>query len=98
MTITFGNAVHEAAKTPGFLETIGLTLASSAFLIGFAVIAFIIMAVLLENELEGWATTIFSVATAFFVWHFKSDLLAFISTSPLQTLGFVSFYIISGIA
>jgi len=97
MTITFGQAVQQTANTPGFFESIGVFIGSASFLIILGLVAFIGMAILLENELEGWATTLFSLATALVLWHFKSDIFGFVVSSPYQTIGFILSYITIGI-
>lgn len=73
-------------------------LGTTSFIITFLVIAAILMAVLLEFEREGWATTFFSLGLALILWNFKGDIWNFISSNPLKTTGFALFYVLSGIA
>jgi hypothetical protein len=72
----------------------GLFFTSTAFLIAIVIIA---MAVLLELEKEGWATSVFSIGIALILWHFKGDTWDFIKSNPASTIGFASTYVIVGV-
>lgn len=79
------------------IETITALLASATFIWSASIIAIIAMAILLENELEGWATTIFSLGLALLLWNFKMDIWSFIISNPTKTIGFILFYILAGV-
>lgn len=70
---------------------------SPLFLLCFAIVAFIAIAILLEFEKEGWATTVFSLSIALLLWNYKNDLLWFIGSNPAATIGFVVSYVVLGI-
>ena len=72
-------------------------IASIPFLIGMIVTAFIAMIVLLETEKEGWATTVFSIAIGILLWDFKEAIFGFVTSNPLQTLGFIASYVVVGV-
>lgn len=77
-----------------FLQTL---FASAAILWG-TIIAFVLtIAILLENEREGWATTITSIGLALVLWLNKDVALDFIKSHPSQILGFAGAYILLGI-
>lgn len=80
------------------LETITTLLASSTFIIGAWVAIAILMAILLEFEKEGWATTFFSLGIALLLWNFRSDIWTFISSNPTATIGFSLTYVLAGVA
>lgn len=79
------------------LETITALLASTTFMIGAWVVIAILMAILLEFEKEGWATTFFSLGIALLLWNFRTDIWTFISSNPTATIGFTVTYILIGI-
>lgn len=79
------------------LETITALLASTTFIIGAWIAIAITMAVLLEFEKEGWATTFFSLGIALLLWNFRTDIWTFISSNPTATIGFSLAYILAGI-
>jgi hypothetical protein len=72
-------------------------LGTTSFIIGFLVVAALLIAILLEFEREGWATTFFSLALALVFWNFKEDIWNFVSSKPWQTVAFAAFYVVSGI-
>lgn len=72
-------------------------LTSATFIFWFAIIAVITMAVLLEYEREGWATTIFSVGSALILWNYRESILGFVMESPGTTFGFIGSYVVTGI-
>ena len=72
-------------------------LASSAFIWTASIILIIAMAITLEYEREGWATTFFSLGIALFLWNFRSDIWTTISTNPTATIGFAVSYVLIGI-
>ncbi len=75
------------------------SLLASATFIWVATIAILIaMAVLLEFEKEGWATTFFSLGTALILWNFRGEIWEFISGNPSATIGFAVSYVVIGIA
>jgi hypothetical protein len=79
------------------METITALLASSTFIIGAWVAIAIFMAILLEFEYEGWATTLFSLGIALVLWNFKGDIWTFISSNPTATIGFAVSYVVIGV-
>ena len=80
------------------MEMITSLLASATF-IWVATIAILVgMAVLLEFEKEGWATTLFSLGTALILWNFRGEIWEFISGNPSATIGFAVSYVVIGIA
>jgi hypothetical protein len=79
------------------LETITALLASTTFMIGAWVVIAILMAILLEFEKEGWATTFFSLGIALLLWNFRTDIWTFISSNPTATIGFTVSYVLAGI-
>jgi hypothetical protein len=72
-------------------------LTSAAFIFWFAIAAVITMAVLLEYEREGWATTIFSVGSALILWNYRESIINFVTDSPGTTFGFIGSYVAAGI-
>jgi hypothetical protein len=79
------------------LETITALLASTTFMIGAWVVIAILMAILLEFEKEGWATTFFSLGIALLLWNFRGDIWTFISSNPTATIGFAVSYVVVGV-
>ena len=79
------------------METITALLASSTFIIGAWVAIAILMAILLEFEKEGWATTFFSLGIALLLWNFRGDIWTFISSNPTATIGFAVSYVVVGV-
>jgi len=72
-------------------------LTSTTFLWVASIIIIILMAILLEFQREGWATTFFSLGIALIIWNFKTDIWYFVSSNPLSTLGFILSYIVIGV-
>ena len=80
------------------VKTITSLLASATF-IWVATIAILVgMAILLEFEKEGWATTLFSLGTALILWNFGGEIWEFITGNPSATIGFAVSYVVIGIA
>ena len=98
-TVTLGSAAAAApvASTGSLGGLITTFLASATFIWVFAIVGIIAMAILLENELEGWATTVFSLCLALFLWDFKSEIFGFITSNPAATIGFTISYVVIGI-
>jgi len=80
------------------LETITAILASTTFIWTASIIILVAMAITLEFEREGWATTFFSLGTALLLWNFRSDIWNFITSSPWATISFAVTYVLVGIA
>lgn len=80
------------------IETVLALLASATFIWSVSIIAIIAIAILLENEFEGWATTILSLGIALWLWNYGSDIWGFVSSSPLETLGFAAMYLLFGVS
>ena len=79
------------------MEMITSLLASATF-IWVATIAILVgMAVLLEFEKEGWATTLFSLGTALILWNFRGEIWEFMTGNPSATIGFAVSYVVVGI-
>ncbi len=70
---------------------------NAAFIFWFAIASVITIAVLLEFEKEGWATTIFSVASALIIWNYRDSIIEFVLSSPGTTFGFIGSYIAGGL-
>lgn len=70
---------------------------SAPFLLSAFIIIAIGVAILLEFEKSGWATTLFSLGIALGLWAYKSEIWNFISSKPLSTLFFSLAYIATGI-
>jgi len=79
------------------IAAIAAILASSAFIWTASIILIIAMAVTLEYEREGWATTFFSLGIALFLWNFRMDIWETISSNPTATIGFAVSYVVLGI-
>lgn len=73
-------------------------LASATFIWIASIIIFIAMMIFLENEKEGWATTLFSLGIALFLWNFRTEIWATMSSNPTATIGFAVTYVLIGIA
>ena len=71
--------------------------ASTTFIIGAWIAIAVLVAILLEFELEGWATTFVSLGIALLMWNYRSDIWEVVSQNPWPTLGFVVSYIIIGV-
>lgn len=80
------------------IAAIAAILASSAFIWTASIILIIAMAITLEYEREGWATTFFSLGIALFLWNFRGQIWEMISANPTATIGFAITYILVGIA
>lgn len=94
-TVALASVNHEASA--GLFATIFAFLASATFIWVFAIVAFIVMAILLEKEFEGWATTVFSLTIALFLWNFKTEIWTFLSTNPVASISFAVSYVVIGI-
>ena len=71
--------------------------ASTTFIIGAWIAIAVLVAILLEFELEGWATTFVSLGIALLMWNYRTDIWDVVSQNPWPTVGFVVSYIIIGI-
>lgn len=80
------------------ITAIATLLASATFLWCASILIIIAMAILLEYEKEGWATTLFSIGIALFLWNFKSNIWDYLSSNPTTTIGFSISYVLMGIA
>lgn len=80
------------------ITAIAALLASATFIWTATIIIIIAMAILLENEKEGWATTFFSLGIALVLWNFRGEIWETISTNPTATIGFAVTYVLIGIA
>lgn len=99
ITIALASAA-QAAPAVAELSTWAMFIAfisTGAFLFWFSIIAIVIMAVLLEFEKEGWATTIFSLGTALVLWTNRGSIFEFITQNPGNTIGFILSYVAAGI-
>lgn len=79
------------------METITGILGSGMFILIFLVGIVVIMAILLEFEREGWATTLFSLGLALIMWNYRGDIWNFLTTRPATTFGFAASYVVVGI-
>ena len=79
------------------IAAIAAVLASTAFIWTASIIILIAMAVTLEYEKEGWATTFFSLGIALFLWNFRGQIWEYISGNPTATIGFVVSYVVIGV-
>jgi hypothetical protein len=79
------------------IATIAAILASSAFIWTASIILIIAMAITLEYEREGWATTFFSLGIALFLWNFRGQIWEMVSANPTATIGFAVSYVLVGI-
>lgn len=70
---------------------------SAPFVIGATITLAIIIAVLLEFEKNGWATTLFSLGTALVLWSNKNEIWDFVSGNPMPTIYFALAYIGAGL-
>jgi len=77
-----------------FLHTL---FASTAVLWCTLIGLFIAVAILLENEFEGWATTLVSISLALVIWLNQEAVFDFIKNNPSQLLGFIGSYIVVGV-
>lgn len=71
---------------------------SAPFVLGAIIVIAIAIAVLLEFEKEGWATTLFSIGTALTLWAYKAEIWDVVSTNPLPILYFSLTYVAAGLA
>jgi hypothetical protein len=71
--------------------------ASTTFIIGAWISIAVLVAILLEFEKEGWATTFVSLGIALLMWNYRGEIWDVISQNPWPTVGFVVSYIIIGI-
>lgn len=70
---------------------------SAPFVLSAIIIIAVAIAVLLEFEKEGWATTLFSVGAVLTLWSYKGVIWDVVSTNPLPIVYFVLTYIVLGI-
>lgn len=70
---------------------------SAPFVLSVIILMAISIAVLLEFEKDGWATTCFSLGVALTLWAYKLTIWTFISTSPMTTVYFCLSYIAAGL-
>lgn len=70
---------------------------SAPFVLSAIITIAIIIAVLLEFEKDGWATTFFSLGVALTLWAYKSDIWNFVSQSPMTVVSFGLSYIGAGL-
>lgn len=71
---------------------------SAPFVLSAIIVIAIAIAVLLEFEKEGWATTLFSIGTALTLWAYKAEIWDVVSNNPLPILYFSLAYIATGVA
>lgn len=57
----------------------------------------VVIALFLENEKEGWATTICSLGIALLLWTNLEVVTDFLTSNPLMTFGFIAAYVVVGI-
>ena len=62
---------------------------SAPFVLSAIIVIAISIAVLLEFEKNGWATTLFSLGLALTGWVYKNEIWDFISGNPLPTVYFI---------
>ena len=79
------------------METLTALFASTTFIIGAWITIAVLVAILLEFELEGWATTFVSLGIALLMWNYRDDIWELISQNPWPTLGFIGGYILIGV-
>lgn len=60
-------------------------------------ILFVSIAILLEFEKNGWATTLFSIGLALILWTYRTDIWGLVSTNPGQVIYFMLGYIAAGL-
>lgn len=70
---------------------------SAPFVLSVIFIIAISMAILLEFEREGWATTFFSIGIALTLWAYKIEIWDVVSTNPWPTIYFSLSYVVAGI-
>lgn len=70
---------------------------SAPFVICAVIGIAITIAVLLEFEKNGWATTLFSVGTALVLWAYRGEIWDFVSSNPMPTFYFTLSYILAGV-
>jgi hypothetical protein len=70
---------------------------SAPFVLSAIIVIAISIAVLLEFEKEGWATTLFSIGTALTIWTYKADILGFVMEHTTQVICFSLAYILAGL-
>jgi hypothetical protein len=72
-------------------------LSSVGFIMGFIIIAIIASIISLENQKEGLASGIVSLAIALVLWNYHTDIWLFVSTNVSTTVYFSLGYVILGI-
>lgn len=70
---------------------------SAPFVLSAIIVIAIAIAVLVEFEKEGWATTMFSLGSALILWNYKSELWDIVSNNTLKVSGFVLAYLFAGV-
>lgn len=70
---------------------------SAPFVLSAIIIIAVAIAILLEFEKEGWATTLFSVGAALTLWAYKGAIWDVVSNNPLPIVYFVLTYVVLGI-
>ena len=70
---------------------------SAPFVLSAIIVIAISIAVLLEFEKSGWATTLFSIGSALTIWAYKAEIWDVASTNPLPILYFSLAYIAAGL-
>lgn len=70
---------------------------SAPFVLSAIIVIAIAIAVLLEFEKEGWATTMFSIGSALVLWTYKADIFGFIMENTTQVICFSLAYIVVGL-
>ncbi len=70
---------------------------SAPFVLSAIIIIAVAIAVLLEFEKEGWATSLFSVGAALTLWAYKGAIWDVVSNNPLPIVYFVLTYVVLGI-
>ena len=78
------------------METILPLLATTGFIVWFTFGLFITIGILLENEFNGWANSLFSILIALWIWNYGTEMWGGISSHPLQTIGFIVMYLVMG--
>lgn len=79
------------------MATITAILASATFIWVVSIAVIVLMAILLEFEKEGWATTLFSIGTALILWNFRGVIWEYMTGNPSATIGFIVSYVVIGI-
>jgi hypothetical protein len=70
---------------------------SAPFVLSAIIVIIVAIAVLLEFEKEGWATTLFSLGTALTLWVYKGIIWDVVSSNPLPIVCFAIAYVVAGL-